>query len=151
MYVYLMHKSQFILQHFWRFTYVTAHCTALPLLHLRHRHFTYVKLFLKPFRLILQPLNRFTYVTAHSIALPLLHLRHRQNKTKLGSPHILYADRPRRRLACYPTTGVFNLLSSRANLHLSYSLILRAAVIADYRIIMDIVNIIGVWAARQVT
>ena len=32
--------------------------------------------------------------------------------------------------------GVFNLLSSRANLDL------RAAVIADYKIIMDILNII---------
>ena len=46
-------------------------------------------------------------------------------------------------------TGVFNLLSSRANLHLH--IILRAAVIADYKIIMDILNIIiGAWAARQV-
>ena len=34
--------SQLILQPFHRFNYVTAHSTALPLLHLRHRHFTYV-------------------------------------------------------------------------------------------------------------
>ena len=33
--------SQLILQPFRRFTYVTAHSTTLPLLHLRHRHFTY--------------------------------------------------------------------------------------------------------------
>ena len=46
--------------------------------------------------------------------------------------------------------GVSNLLSSRANLHLSQ--VLRAAVIADYKIIMDILNIIiGAWAAHQVT
>ena len=37
---------------------------------------------------------------------------------------------------CLSITGVFNLLSSRANLHLSYNL--RAAVIADYKIVMDI-------------
>ena len=33
---------QLILQPFRRFTYVTAHSTALPLLHLRHRQLTYV-------------------------------------------------------------------------------------------------------------
>ena len=48
--------SQFILQPFRRFTYVTAHSTALPLLHLRQRHFT--------------------YVTAHTPTLPPLYLRH---------------------------------------------------------------------------
>ena len=32
--------SQLILQPFRRFIYVTAHSTTLPLLHLRHRHFT---------------------------------------------------------------------------------------------------------------
>ena len=48
--------SQLILQLLRRITYVTAHTTALPLLHLRHRHFT--------------------YVTAHSLTLPSLHLRH---------------------------------------------------------------------------
>ena len=48
--------SQLILQPFRRFTYVTAHSTALPLLHLRHRHFT--------------------YFTAHSPTLSPLHLRH---------------------------------------------------------------------------
>ena len=34
--------SQLIFQPFRHFTYVTAHSTALPLLHLCHRHFTYV-------------------------------------------------------------------------------------------------------------
>ena len=34
--------SQLILQPFRRFTYVTDHSTTLPLLHLRHMHFTYV-------------------------------------------------------------------------------------------------------------
>ena len=34
--------SQLILQTFRRFTYVTAHSTTLLLLHLRHKHFTYV-------------------------------------------------------------------------------------------------------------
>ena len=49
-------------------------------------------------------------------------------------------------------SGVVNLLSSRANLHHSYKLILLAAVVANYKIIMDILNIIiGAWADRQVT
>ena len=47
---------QLILQPFCRFTYVTAHSTAFPLLYLRHRHIT--------------------YVTAYSRTLPRLHLRH---------------------------------------------------------------------------
>ena len=38
-------------------------------------------------------------------------------------------------------TGVFNLLSSRANLHLSYNP--RAAVIADYKIIIGHVRLTG--------
>ena len=48
--------SQLILQPFLRFTHVTVHSTALPLLHLHHRHFT--------------------YVTAHSPTLPPLYLHH---------------------------------------------------------------------------
>ena len=52
--LHLHHKL--ILQPFCCFTYVTAHSTALPLLHLHHRHFT--------------------YVTAHSPTLTSLHLRH---------------------------------------------------------------------------
>ena len=34
--------SQLIVQPFRCFTYITAHSTALPLLHIHHRHFTYV-------------------------------------------------------------------------------------------------------------
>ena len=49
--------SQLILQPFCCFTYVTAHITTLPLLHLLYRHFTYIK--------------------AHSKTITLLHLRHR--------------------------------------------------------------------------
>ena len=48
--------SQLIPQPFRRFTYVTAHSTALSVFHLRHRHFT--------------------YVTAHSLTRPPLYLRH---------------------------------------------------------------------------
>ena len=81
--------SQLILQPFRRFTYVTAHSTALPLLHLRHRHFTYVTArspnlpplylhhssFSNPSvasptsQLILQPFRRFFYATVHSTTL----------------------------------------------------------------------------------
>ena len=50
----------------------------------------------------------------------------------------------------YSRAGFFNLLSSRANLY--FHIILRATVIADYKINMDILNIIiGEWAAHQVT
>ena len=41
---------------------------------------------------------------------------------------------------CPLMSGVFNLLSSRANY--IFHIILRAAVIADYRIIMNMLNII---------
>ena len=71
--------SQLNLQPFRRFTYVTGHSTTLPLLHLRHRHFTYFTWqasFSNPYiasptsLLILQPFRCFTYVTAHSTTLP---------------------------------------------------------------------------------
>ena len=83
--------SQLSLQPFRRFTYVTAHSTALPLLHLCHSHFTYVTarsdspsspsfhLRHSSFaELILQAFSHFTYVTAHSDSpsSPSLHLRH---------------------------------------------------------------------------
>ena len=60
--------SQFILQPFLRFSYVTssAHSPTFP----SHRTVIVVA------QLILQPFRRFTYVTAHSPTLPLLHLRH---------------------------------------------------------------------------
>ena len=69
--------SQLILLPFRRFTHVTAHSTAVPLLHLRHRHFTYVINISPTSQLILKPFRRFTYVTAHSTTIPLLHLRHK--------------------------------------------------------------------------
>ena len=91
--------SEFILQPFRRFTYITAHSPTLPLLHLRHSslsnfsvasptpqfilksffRFSYVtssSLNSPTSQLILQPFRRFTYVTAHSRTLPLLHLSH---------------------------------------------------------------------------
>ena len=82
--------SQFIIQPFRCFTYVTAHSPALISLLLRHRLFTYVtwraahelcsfsNLFVTSptSKLILQPFRRFTYVTAHSPILPFLHVRH---------------------------------------------------------------------------
>ena len=82
--------SQLILQPFHHFAYITAHSTALPLLHLRHRHFTYVTAlsptllfmplwrcliypwwfcnlqWLRPAQLILQPFRCFTYVIGTS-------------------------------------------------------------------------------------
>ena len=74
---------------FRRFTYVTAHSTTLPSLHLRQSSFynppvasPTSQLVLQPFihftyvTVILQPFRRFTYVTAHSPTLPLPHLRH---------------------------------------------------------------------------
>ena len=105
--------SQLILQPFRRFTYVTAHSTALPLLHLRHRHFTYVtwraahtsfsNLYIASptLQLIFLPFRRFTYVTAHSTTLPPLHLRHMSfYNPSVASPtsqalHVLHlANRP---------------------------------------------------------
>ena len=93
--------SQFILQPFRRFTYVTAHSLTLPLLHQRHSSFSnpsfasstsqalhsiHLACQQSSFsnlsatsptsQLILQPFRRFTYVTAHSPTLLLLHLRH---------------------------------------------------------------------------
>ena len=61
--------SQLILQHYRRFTYVTAHCQTLPLLHLPHSSWA---------ELILQRFRHFTYVTAHSDSpsFPSLHLHH---------------------------------------------------------------------------
>ena len=85
---------QLILQPFRRFSYVTDHSTALLLLHLRHRHFTYVTVHF-------QPLRRFIYATAHSTTLLLLHLHHRSfHNPSVASPasqalHVLHlASRP---------------------------------------------------------
>ena len=62
--------SQLIFQPFRRFTYVTAHSSTLPLLHLRHWHFTYVIGTSPTSQLILQPFRRFTYVTDTSRTSP---------------------------------------------------------------------------------
>ena len=55
--------SQFILQSFFRFSYVTS-------------SFSNLSVTSPTPQLILQPFRRFSYVTAHSPILPLLHLRH---------------------------------------------------------------------------
>ena len=96
--------SQLVLQPFRRFTYVTAHSPALPLLHLRHssfsnpsfsyptsealhlihlerleneqNSFSNISVTSPTSQLILQPFRRFKCVTAHYPTLPLLHLRH---------------------------------------------------------------------------
>ena len=110
--------SQLILQPFYRFTYVKAHSTTLPLLHLRHMHFTYVirgaahakiASFSNPYiasptsQLILQPFHRFTYVTAHSKTLPLLHLRHQGSRhAKIASFCNPYTASPTSQLILQP-------------------------------------------------
>ena len=94
-------RSQFILQPFFRFsyvilqpfhhfTYVTTHST-LPSLYLRDSSFSNLSVTSRRLRhnsfsnpsvasptsqLILQPFRHFTYVTTHSPTLPLLHPRH---------------------------------------------------------------------------
>ena len=68
---------QLILQSFRCFTYVTAHSTILPLLHLRHISFFNPSVALPTSQLILQPFRCFTYVTVHSPTLLSLLLRHR--------------------------------------------------------------------------
>ena len=78
--------SQFILQTFLRFTYVTTHYPTLPLLHLRHSSFSspsFAFLTSQVFtyvtwraEIILQVFRLFTYVTVHSPTLPSLYLRH---------------------------------------------------------------------------
>ena len=70
--------SQFILQPFRCFTYVTVHSPTLLSLLLDH------KLFIE---LILQPFRHFTYVTIHSPTLPSLYLRHRSfSNSSFASP-----------------------------------------------------------------
>ena len=83
--------SQFILQPFFSFSYVTVHSPTLlslllchrahsptfPLLHLRHNSFSNPSVALPRSQLILQPLHCFTYVTAHSPTLLSFLLRHR--------------------------------------------------------------------------
>ena len=62
--------SQFILQLFRCFTYVTVHSPALPLLHLRHSSFSNSSVASTTSQLILQPFFRFSYVTGSSLTSP---------------------------------------------------------------------------------
>ena len=90
--------SQFILQPFLRFSYVTssslnsssrAHSPTLPLLHLRHSSFSNPSIsstsqvlhLIHLAELILQPFRHFTYVTTHSPTLTSLYLRHSSSPT----------------------------------------------------------------------
>ena len=68
--------SQLSLQPFRCLTYVTAHSPTLPLLHLHHNSFSNPSVASPTSQLILQPFRCFTYVKAHSPTLSLL-LRHR--------------------------------------------------------------------------
>ena len=78
--------SQLILQHFRRFTYVTAHSATLPLFHLRHISFSNPSVALPTSQLILQPFRCLTYVTIHYPTLLSLLLRHRFSLTSPGEP-----------------------------------------------------------------
>ena len=78
--------SQFILQHFFLFSYTTsssltspgrAHSPTFPSLHLRHNSFCNPSVALRTSQLILQPFRCFTYVTSHSPTLLSLLLRHK--------------------------------------------------------------------------
>ena len=65
--------SQFILQPFFRFSYVTSSSLNSPR---ELCSFSNLSVALPTSQLILQPFRRFTNVTAHSPTLLLLHLRH---------------------------------------------------------------------------
>ena len=71
--------SQFILQPFFCFSYVTswAHSPTFPSFHLRHNSFYNPSVALPASQLILQPFLFFTYVTAHSPTLLSLLPRHK--------------------------------------------------------------------------
>ena len=70
--------SQFILQPFFRFSYVTssAHSPTFPSLRIRHNSFSNPSVALPTSQLILQPFRCFIYVPVHSPTLLLLYLRH---------------------------------------------------------------------------
>ena len=100
--------SQFILQPFRNFTYVTAHSPTLPLLHLRHTSFSNPSVALPTSQLILQPFRCFTYVTAHSPALPLLYLRHSSlSNPSVASPTLKFILQPFFRFS-YVTSSSLN-------------------------------------------
>ena len=71
--------SQFILQPFFHFSYLTssAHSPTFLSLHLRHSSLSNPSVALPTSQLILHPFRCFTYVTAHSSALLSLLLCHR--------------------------------------------------------------------------
>ena len=62
--------SQFILQPFRHFTYVTTHSPILPSLCLRHSSFSSLSVASPTSQSILQPLYRFSYVTSSSLNSP---------------------------------------------------------------------------------
>ena len=71
---------QLILQLFRRSTYITAHSATLPTfpsLHLRHNSFSKPSVTLPTSQLILQPFHCFTYITVHFPTLLLLLLCHK--------------------------------------------------------------------------
>ena len=73
--------SQFILQPFFRFSYVTSSS-----LNNDQSSFSNLSVTSPTSQLILQPFCRFTYFRAHSTTLPLLHLRHSSFSTFLSLP-----------------------------------------------------------------
>ena len=78
--------SQFILQTFFRFSYVTG-SSRRPTSPGEPRSFSNLSFTSPTSQLILQPFRRFTDVTAHSSTLPLLHVRHSSfSKPSLASP-----------------------------------------------------------------
>ena len=90
--------SQFILQPFFRFSYVTS--SSLNSLN-EQSSFSNLSVISPTLQLIIQPFRRFTYVTAHSPTLPLLHLLHSSfSNPPFASPTsqalhlILLANRP---------------------------------------------------------
>ena len=79
--------SQFMLQTFRRFTYVTTHSPTLPSFHLRHSSCSKPSVVSPTSQLILQPFRSFIYVTAHVPNLPSLHLRRSSfSNTFIASP-----------------------------------------------------------------
>ena len=100
--------SQFILQPFRRFTYVTDHSQILPLLHLRHSLFFNPYVALPTSQLILQPFRQFTYVTTHSPTLPSLYLCHSSfSNPSVASPTSQFILQPFFRFS-YVTSSSFN-------------------------------------------
>ena len=117
---------QLIILPFRRFTYVTAHSPALPLLHLRHSSFSnpsvasptsqalhLIHLASRPWdnngaELILKPFCHFTYVKTHSPTLPSLYLRHSSfSNPSVASPKSQFILQPFFRFS-YVTSSSLN-------------------------------------------